>query len=989
MDIIIAAGGMPFGPKTAEIKSLGGSETAAWQLAERLAEQGQHVTIFSQLPDPSQPDHVPHGTVVNGVRWMHIEAFQQVACGTPHDLLIAQRDPRFVSFNTQSKKKVLWVHDIATHRGMRKAIDNTAFAFDEIWTVSEWHRQQVHEVTKFPLDSIVALRNGIVHLGEDFYDDLELIERDPQQFFYGARPERGLISLVRPGGIMSHLPECTLKVAMYEHFPEHMTDFYNQIFAWVEQAPNVEYVGGLSLKDMRRTLKESVAYIYPTAFEETSCIIAREAIETGTPFLTTKIGALPETLNGCGVYYEDWAECEEGWEPDYNDDEFCQQFAEFVRASLTEDHPQSNLKQTVWSVHDMAKRVDLYWDGVADLVIQNAEPKQSKQFSRAWSLVQDGDVIAAEAWLQQHKYLTPAAANLYDQIREVYPFVYGDRTMEDHYEYLYASANNDELEWTTKYNNHTRINEVKAALRSLPPGSNVLEFGCGAGHMIAPLSIEFPNLNFVGFDIAQSCVDVINAGAKEHEVENLAATRADQDNPLENLYGTFDFAYCSEVLEHVIEPWALMEHVEKYVKEGGYLMFTVPFGPWEPMTFTKPGQWDWRAHLWQIDKQMIDEMIDDKEDTAIASMTVGVAYDGRSYGNYIFTYQADHKPIPSIDPVAKAERHHSRQTVAAAIIAYNNADTIEKMLDSIDLKVQHVKIAHGPSTDRTREIIDEWFSTRPAITYEVVDVPRIQPPKEYGGEGEGFGFDDARNASVEGLDDYDWILWIDTDEYLVGNISPLLRQNTLDSYLITQHHFTVEPRGEPAQLDRPARLIRTTSGFKCLGHIHEHFEVPDGGPGRGFLLPNVDIGHTGYENEATRRERFKRNFPFLQWDHDNKSERKLHSFLWFRDIVHRVRYYLTEGRQKEAFDLANEGLAYYNDNWERMSSFGPGTFQALEYVAELNGYLDNGLGVVVGLQLDEGKSLQFNTKLTDYEQLQRVIHAVLKDEYADRASRYY
>jgi hypothetical protein len=47
MDILIAAGGMPFGPLTLDFKSLGGSETSAIQLAYRLAEQGQDVTVFS------------------------------------------------------------------------------------------------------------------------------------------------------------------------------------------------------------------------------------------------------------------------------------------------------------------------------------------------------------------------------------------------------------------------------------------------------------------------------------------------------------------------------------------------------------------------------------------------------------------------------------------------------------------------------------------------------------------------------------------------------------------------------------------------------------------------------------------------------------------------------------------------------------------------------------------------------------------------------
>ncbi len=989
MDILIAAGGMPFGPLTPDYKSLGGSETSAIQLAYRLTEQGQDVTVFAQLPKGG-PDAIAHGTVVNDVRWMELDTFQEYASSTPHDLLIAQRNPQFVNFNSQSKKKVLWVHDIATHRGMVPAITQVEFAIDEIWTVSEWHRQQVHEVTKYPLENIVALRNGVVNLGEEFYEELDLIERDPNQLFYAARPERGLAALIRPGGIMSYLPDCNLKVAMYEHFPEHMTEYYNQIFAWIEASPNCEYIGSLSQKDVRRTLKGSVAYVYPTYFEETSCILARECIEGLTPCLSTGVGALTETLGDCGIFFEDWTEKEwdDGPEPLYDNDDWCKEFAEFIKASLTHDHEQSNLEATMWAVHEMTKRTDLYWDGVAKQVIENAEPTPVAHYSRAWSMLQDGDVIPAEAFLadlpmNEHN---PHTLALLDELHDCYPFVFGDVTMEEHYDFIYANVSADELKWTTQYTDHSRINEVRSAIKSLKDGMTVFEYGCGAGHMIAPLAVEFPKINFIAMDINQPCVDVINDGAYKNDIGNLLAIHGDQDNPVEEYLGKADFAFCSEVLEHVVEPWAMIEEVESYVKEGGYVLFTVPFGPWEPMTFMKPDQWKFRAHIWLVDKDMIKTMIHDKQESAIMSSPVGCARDGRIYGNYIFTFKVDHTGIPEIDPHAKALRHTSRQTVAAAVIAMNNEDVIMRLLDSLQWTVQHVNIALGPSTDKTREIINDWFVAHKWITHQIIDVPRIHVPKD---EEQGFGFDDARNISTRGLEAYDWILWIDTDEYLVGNLSPFLRGNSLDSYLITQHHFTVEPRGEPAQLDKPARLIRTTSGFEAKGHIHEHFEVEEGGPGRGYLLPQVDIGHTGYENEDARKARFFRNFPFLEWDHKDHSDRRLHPFLWFRDIVHRVRYAMSEGKKEVAFDLAQEGLAYYNDHWKEMSSFGPGTFQSLEYVAELNKYLDKGLGVQIQIALEDGKSLAFNTKCESFEQLQRVLKDVLDPEYERRASRYY
>jgi hypothetical protein len=134
----------------------------------------------------------------------------------------------------------------------------------------------------------------------------------------------------------------------------------------------------------------------------------------------------------------------------------------------------------------------------------------------------------------------------------------------------------------------------------------------------------------------------------------------------------------------------------------------------------------------------------------------------------------------------------------------------------------------------------------------------------------------------------DWVFWIDTDEYLVGNFRRYIRNNHLQSYMIHQHHFTVEPRGNPTQMDRPARLFRTDQQIKFRGHIHEHAEVPEGGPGRAYLLPDVDVAHTGYQNEAVRKGRFERNWPFLEWEHKEGGDRKLNHFLWLRDLIHRI-----------------------------------------------------------------------------------------------------
>lgn len=686
MHIVVACGAMPFGPNTPRVSSLGGSETAALELSKALGARGHDVHLFCNLPPAGAPDAWPDGQAEGGVTYHTIQKFGPYACSVEHDLTICVRDPQFAAMFCKSRKKVLWAHDIFTKRGMGNVLNQMSWTFDEIWSVSEWHRHQINEATGYPLENIVALRNGIVK-----YDDITCLGRNPKQIIYAARPERGLDNLIKPGGVMEHLPDYTLTVCMYEHFPEHMRGYYEQIFKRMSQMPNVNFVGGKPNRELREMIANSDAYIYPTQFEETSCILARECIEQGTPFVTTSVGALPETLQGCGLYFEDWLHANGIAEPERGGPGWCKLFASFFREA-TDRHVLGGVSMA------MQDRTDLYWDGVAEMVEEHADPL-------------------------------------------------------------------------------------------LPP--------------------------------IQSC--------------------------------------------------------------------------------------------------------------------------------------------------------------GAAIIAMNNEETILRCLNSLIGSVDEIHIALGPCTDRTPKIIAEFAEANPTIRVVVIEAPKIEPWK--------FGFDDARNLSISKLTT-DWIFWIDTDEYLVGNLRKYLRNNSIQSYLICQHHFTVEPRGAGAQIDRPARLFRNGHGFKACGHIHEHFEVPEGGPGRGHMTVDLDIGHTGYVNEEVRKSRFDRNWPFLEWEHSEPKQRKLNHFLWLRDIVHRMRAEAKAGRVNEALNLAHEAENYYNEHYEDMAAYGPGLFMALQYLAEANVLMQKGTPIKVGITLDD-RTATFEGVFTAYDQIERVMRQMIEPEFKERSSRYY
>jgi len=957
---------MPFGPNTPSLASLGGSETAALMLAKAVAARGHDVTMFCNLPPQGAPDHFPSGEKASdGVRYVSLQHFQTFATTNPHDVLVVLRDPSLISTPTLSKKKVLWCHDIATKRGYGRAFDQMQFTFDEIWAVSNWHKYQIAETTGYPEDRIVALRNGIVK-----HDSVINAGKVAKQILYASRPERGLENLIRPGGIMEHLPEYTLTVAMYEHFPEHMRPFYEWVFSRMKALPNVKFVGGKPNSELRQMIADSAAYIYPTQFEETSCILARECIEQGTPFLTTSVGALPETLADSGIYFEDW--CFENGinEPDRGSPGWCKLFAQFFRERMASDQW---IEKAMLAMHD---REDLYWDGVAEMVEPRVTPPTPGKFSHIWSLLQDGDAVPALAlWDSLEGDISPAVGSLdaelalYRRMKTI--------GLAEYYDELYRNkAGGPESELHFNFDCvGIRYQAIAEEIAALPAGSMVFEYGCGPGHVLAPLAKQFPHIAFVGFDFSPAAVKVVQDGAAEHGLKNLLATDNLAMVPHDK---KFDAVICTEVLEHVFEPWDTLEEVESYAKPGARVIFTTPFGAWEPISYQRQGHWHERYHLWQIDRDMFKDMVGEKPNERAAMLIVATDADLRPRGNLLFSFSANHEPIKPVDPLAKAMRHHARHTCAATVIAYNNEDTILRMLNSIEQNVQFVQIAHGPSTDHTREVIDRWFAERPWVRYNVIDAPRIEPYK--------FGFDDARNLSTRGIvaEDFEWFLWIDTDEYLAGDFRRYLRDSSMDAYLLAQHHFTVEPRGKAAEIDRPARLCRTDRGYRAYGHIHEHFEIAkNGGPGRAILLADVDIGHTGYVNEEVRRARFFRNFPFIEWDHADPEPRRLHHFLWLRDLIHRMRF-----DEANRVKLAEEAVSYYNMHQEDMSVFGPGMFMSIQYVSEAYKVLGKGLPLKVQIMLED-KNAAFEGRFANYEQVEKVFGQLLRPEFTERLSRYY
>jgi ubiquinone/menaquinone biosynthesis C-methylase UbiE len=110
---------------------------------------------------------------------------------------------------------------------------------------------------------------------------------------------------------------------------------------------------------------------------------------------------------------------------------------------------------------------------------------------------------------------------------------------------------------------------IRAIFRLLDarPGDRVLEVGCGAGHLLAGLPAGRP----IGIDLADSLLTRTRArlGRRALLAQGDAAV-------LPFAAGSFERVYCSEVLEHLVDPHAAVGEIARVLRPGGVAVLSVP-----------------------------------------------------------------------------------------------------------------------------------------------------------------------------------------------------------------------------------------------------------------------------------------------------------------------------------------------------------------------------------------------------------------------------
>lgn len=199
-------------------------------------------------------------------------------------------------------KNILWLHDLCGDPENKILNDGGWAQFDHFVFVSQWQRDTYIMAYGIPYSKCKVIPNAI----EKEYKPSKK-QTDQIRFIYHTTPHRGL-ELVYPVFDALSKEFDNIHLDVYSSFAvygwQQRDEPFKNLFENIKQHPKMTYHGAVSNQEVLDALDRSHIFLYPSIWQETSCIALIEAIRSGVICIHPNYGALSETAGNATVLYD-------------------------------------------------------------------------------------------------------------------------------------------------------------------------------------------------------------------------------------------------------------------------------------------------------------------------------------------------------------------------------------------------------------------------------------------------------------------------------------------------------------------------------------------------------------------------------------------------------------------------------------------------------------------------------------------------------------
>jgi glycosyltransferase involved in cell wall biosynthesis len=203
-----------------------------------------------------------------------------------------------------NKLNLLWQKNSYNQSNLQEFFGNKERHNEYDWYVfnSHWNYEKFRYFFDIPTEKSVVIKNGIEH-----FPIRKIYKKGtPIKLVHHCTPWRGLNILLRAMQEVKN-PNITLDVyssaKVYgSQYAEKNDKDFEPLYEQARSLPNVNYIGYKPNEFLQEMMPNYDMFVYPSIFEETSCVSALEALACGVHVITNNFGALYETCAEWPVY---------------------------------------------------------------------------------------------------------------------------------------------------------------------------------------------------------------------------------------------------------------------------------------------------------------------------------------------------------------------------------------------------------------------------------------------------------------------------------------------------------------------------------------------------------------------------------------------------------------------------------------------------------------------------------------------------------------